>query len=182
MNMFRILISIWVLTGLSLWGGDFLASQSSQKGWADAVTFDYGQSQDHIDIYRFGLRKDFSAKWWESDTGYLSGYWEASLNYWNGYGNENFGLALSPVFTYFFHHFGNLHPYLEGGIGGSLWTRVRMGPRDLSSAFLFEDRAGAGVRIGNWDLNLRYMHYSNAEIVKPNDGIDILIASFTYRF
>ena len=69
-----------------------------------------------------------------------------------------------------------------GGIGLSLWTDTRMGNRDLSTNFLFEDRIGAGVRIGNWDLNFRYMHYSNASIKKPNDGIDIFIGSISYRF
>ena len=152
------------------------------SSWIDAVGFSYGQSKDSIDIYRLTLRKDFGSRWWESDIGYLSGYWEGSLNYWNGRGDDNYGIAISPVFAYYFNTSENLHPYIEGGIGVSLWSRDTMGPRDLSSSFLFEDRIGLGLRMKHWDLSFRYMHYSNAGIKKPNDGIDIFIGSVNYRF
>ncbi|WP_457608597.1 acyloxyacyl hydrolase [Nitratifractor sp.] len=165
-------------------GGDLAPAPAPtmENSWFDAITVNYGQSKDHIDIYRIGLRRDFRSRWFESSVGYLSGYWEGSLNYWNGRGDENFGIALSPVFAYYFHLSETAKPYLEGGIGASLWSRTAMGPRDLSTHFLFEDRIGAGVRFEHWDLAIRYMHYSNAGIKKPNDGIDIFLASVSYRF
>ncbi len=168
---------------IAMAGGDITpVSAPQESGWIDAVGISYGQSKDNIDIYRLTLRKEFSSHWLESDIGYLSGYWEGSLNYWNGYGVDNFGVALSPVFTYNFTGLGTVTPYLEGGIGISYFSKTRMGPRDLSTHFLFEDRVGAGIKMGNWDLSFRYMHYSNADIKKPNDGIDIFIGSINYRF
>jgi len=180
-------IAVCALLGSQLiWaGGDIKPSivpPAESESWVDELGISYGQSKDNIDIYRLTLRKDFERRWWETDTGYLSGYWEASLNYWNGYGDHNYGIALSPVFAYYFNASETVRPYLEAGIGASLWSKTRMGPRNLSTSFLFEDRVGAGIRIGNWDLSLRYMHYSNASIKKPNDGIDILIGSVSYRF
>ena len=168
-------------------GGDLApapepAAPAETNSWVDAVTFGYGQSKDNIDIYRLGLRRDFTSRWFESEEGYLSGYWEGSLNYWNGRGDENYGVALSPVFAYYFRLSESVKPYLEGGIGASLWTRTKMGPRNLSTNFLFEDRLGTGVRIGNWDFSFRYMHYSNASVKQPNDGIDIFIGSISYKF
>ncbi len=166
-------------------GGDLAPAteaMAQESHWIDAVSFSYGQSKDKIDIYRLGLQRDFESRWFESSVGYLSGYYELSLNYWNGRGDENYGVALSPVFAYYFNASENFHPYLEAGIGASLFSRTRMGPRNLSTNFLFEDRAGIGIRAGNWDLTFRYMHYSNASIKQPNDGIDIFLGSVAYRF
>ncbi|WP_456392170.1 acyloxyacyl hydrolase [Nitratifractor sp.] len=167
---------------LSFGGGDLTPTPASDKALFDAVSFSYGQSKDNIDIYRLGLQRDFESRWFESSVGYLSGYYELSLNYWNGRGDENYGIALSPVFAYYFKTSETFHPYLEAGIGASLFSRTRMGPRDLSTNFLFEDRVGIGFRTGNWDLAFRYMHYSNANIKQPNDGIDIFLGSLSYRF
>ena len=54
--------------------------------------------------------------------------------------------------------------------------------RILSTNFQFEDRIGAGVRIGFLDVNFRYMHYSNASIKDPNHGIDIFIFTTAVQF
>jgi lipid A 3-O-deacylase len=179
----KTLLALSMIPVIACAGGDLTPPKVEKTdGWIDAVGFGYGQSKDNTDIYRLTLQKDFKSRWLESETGYLSGYWESSLNYWHGRGDENFGVAFSPVFAYYFKLSSDVKPYIEGGIGLSLWTDTRMGNRDLSTNFLFEDRIGAGVRIGNWDLNFRYMHYSNASIKKPNDGIDIFIGSISYRF
>lgn len=173
------------LSGTMLWaGGDATMTSAPEKenNWIDAVTMSYGQSKDNIDIYRIGLRKDFSTHWFESSVGYLSGYGEGSLNYWNGHGDENFGLALSPVFAYYFNLSKDAQFYLEGGIGVSVFSRTTMGFRDLSTNFLFEDRLGTGIRMDEWEFSFRYMHYSNASIKQPNDGIDIFIGSISYKF
>ena len=179
-------VAVLLLSGTVSWAGGDLApvenTGSVDGPWIDAIGIGYGQSKDNIDIYRLTLRRDFQSRWFESATGYLSGYWEGSLNYWNGRGDENYGIALSPVFAYYFNLSEGVRPFIEGGIGASLWSETRMGPRNLSTNFLFEDRIGAGVRIGAWDLSLRYMHYSNASIKQPNDGIDIFIGSVNYKF
>ena len=177
------ILSLFLAPVLSFGGGHKVPSYKPQTAnWIDAVSFNYGQSKDHIDIYRLGFRRDFDSRWFESDVGHLSGYYELSLNYWNGRRDENFGVALSPVFAYYFKTDAPFTPYLEGGIGVSLFSRTKMGPRDLSTHFLFEDRFGIGFRAGSWDLAFRYMHYSNAGIRKPNDGIDIFIGSINYQF
>ena len=159
-------------------------SVEDKSGYVDAVTVSVGESKDHIKIYRVGVRKDFDAKWAQSSFGYLSGYYELSFNYWKGKKGphkENYGVALSPVFNYYFD-FGNVKPYLEGGIGVSFFRYNSIDHRNTSSKFLFEDRLGAGVRVGDFDFSFRYMHYSNAGIVKPNSGIDIFIGSISYKF
>jgi len=57
--------------------------------------------------------------------------------------------------------------------------------RDLSSTFQFEGRIGVGLRFGQQqqrDINFRFLHYSNAGISRPNDGIDIFMLSYGYAF
>lgn len=151
--------------------------------YIDAIALDIGQSKGNINIYRLGLRKNFDTRWW-SERQNLLGYYELSLNYWDSnsvHHHNNTGVAFSPVLRYTFD-FENWHPYIEGGIGVSLFNHTKIGQRDLSTHFLFEDRIGIGIVMGDLDFGIRYMHYSNADIKKPNEGIDIVIGSLVYRF
>ena len=178
------LLVVLVILPLAVWaGGDTAAVSADRKeGWFDGIGAGYGQSKDKIDIYRLTARNGFRDRWLESDLGYLSGYWEISANYWHGKG-DNFGIALSPVAAYYFGGTGTITPYMEAGIGFSGFSKTKMGDRDLSTHFLFENRLGVGMKAGeHWDLNFRYLHYSNADIEKPNDGIDIMIGSVSYLF
>ena len=170
----------------------FIEEKSAQKSdWFDTVTLNYGQSNESIHIYRLGLRKEFSYDPEYFDFVRLLGYFEGSLNYWHGKYDDSYGIAFSPVFTY---HFSipdipyiptvpeTVKPYIEGGIGVSLFLETLVDGRDLSSSFLFEDRIGIGLQFKEWDFSFRYLHYSNANIEKPNNGIDIFMGSVSYRF
>ncbi len=155
-------------------------SATNLNNYFDAITLSIGQSKDKINIYRVGLRKDFSP--FASNSAItIGGYWEASLNYWEKGSSTNFGVALSPVFAIYFH-MEKFHPYIEAGVGASYFSKTRIANRNISSHWHFEDRVGAGVRYKNFDLSFRYMHYSNAGLVKPNQGIDIFIGSLSYKF
>ena len=174
---------VWVLLFSSFY---FLyAGSIENKGsYVDAATLSLGESRDGIKIYRLGLRKDFNSRWLESSVGYLSGYYELSVNYWKGKSSNNknnYGIALSPVFNYYFN-MGEIKPYLEAGIGVSLFKNKMIDGRNLATNFLFEDRIGVGARVGNFDFSFRFMHYSNASIKAPNMGIDIWIGSISYKF
>lgn len=169
---------LFLMFGIILFCSSAMA-QSSGYG----ISFGYGEADPSIDIYRVGLKKDFPARWFETRVGYLSGYFELSYNRWE-YNNQDInGIALSPVFVYFFGKESNLiKPYLEGGIGAAYLDEYFIADRNLSSNLQFEDRVGAGVRIGFVDLNFRYMHYSNASLKQPNHGIDILMFTTAIQF
>lgn len=67
-----------------------------------------------------------------------------------------------------------LRPYLELGLGGTYFGQTTLGPRSLSTRFQFTEWIGLGVAIGeHLTVGWRYSHYSNANIKKPNDGIDV---------
>ena len=68
---------------------------------------------------------------------------------------------------------GNVKPFIEAGIGLAVFSGTSAGDQELGSAFNFEDRIGAGLKIGNSQrIGIRAMHYSNAGIKQPNDGIE----------
>jgi lipid A 3-O-deacylase len=148
------------------------------------ISIGYGSADTNIDIYRVGLQKDFSSKWFETRVGYLTGYFELSYNYWESENHDKTnGIALSPVFTYYFGSSANsIKPYIEGGIGVAYIDDYMIDGRNLATNFQFEDRLGAGIRFKQIDVSARYMHYSNCSVKSPNDGIDIFICSISYRF
>lgn len=164
----------------------FLLSLYNTGSYAlDRISLGAGKSKESINICRLGFQREFDSKWLKWKTGCVSGYHEVSLNYWE-YNNESIkGAAYSPVFIYEFQLNRNIFPYLEAGIGVSYISEKTIRGRDLSSHFQFEDRAGIGAKIGKQkthDLNLRYMHYSNAGIKQPNQGISMFIFSYAYSF
>ena len=160
----------------------WLSGYADGDPFVSGVSVGVGQGRSGVDIYRLGVQKDFSADWLANRTGWLSGYCEASANYWKKNSDEVYGAAFSPVFVYFFgNHKMAINPYIEAGIGAACISGTRLGSRRLSTAFQFEDRLGMGVRMRRGDFCVRYMHYSNGSIAEPNDGIDSIIATVSYR-
>lgn len=163
---------------LALFVGLFVVTAASAIS-LDEVTVGYGKSRDWATVTRVGLRSDWPT--WLN--GWATGFWELSGNSWAKDGDNIYGVALSPVFVLQAPRpvFG-LQPYIDGGIGATLISQTKLRDRDMSSLYQFEDRIGAGVRMGHVDLHFGYMHYSNANLVKPNQGIDIYLATLGYSF
>jgi lipid A 3-O-deacylase len=162
----------------------FMLSTSSESLALGRISLGIGKSRDSINIYRLGFQKEFGQNWFESRAGHMLGYHEVSVGCWE-YERESIQqVAYSPVFGYSFTGLGSsVMPYLEAGIGIGFLSEETIRGRNLSSHFQFEDRGGIGVKIGKQkrhDLSFRYMHYSNAGLWQPNDGIDIFIFSYTF--
>lgn len=69
---------------------------------------------------------------------------------------------------------GRLRPYAEAGLGVSLFSRDTLGGKDFGSRFQFSQHLGLGVEFAKRGFaGLQYSHYSNADIEKPNDGLDL---------
>ncbi len=169
--MKRVIFALFIFSSILL----------AESKWA--VFSDYGRSRDKIDVYRIGVRYYFSD--WLHQKGLsdsFGGYFEGSLNYWNGKKDNIFAVAISPVFYYQFNPKGYVRPYIEGGIGATYISKTKIDNRNLSIHFQFEDRIGIGVKVGDFDFHIRYMHYSNANLKKPNNGIDIYMVGISYSF
>lgn len=145
---------------------------SVQQAAAVDLTAAVGRTEKSTSTLRIGLQKDFQSRWWQSDVGALTGYWDAGYTFWQGdKRSDNHSLSFSPVLVYEFNA-DVFKPYIEAGIGVSLFENTRIESRRLGSSFQFEDRLGFGVRFYNQALGVRAMHYSNGGLKSPNDGIE----------
>ncbi|AYC35017.1 acyloxyacyl hydrolase [Pseudomonas cavernae] len=146
------------------------------------ITFAVGQSSESTMVYRLGAQFDFDRSWWQSSVGRLTGYWDAGYTYWDGdESSSNHSLSFAPVFVYEFAG-ETVKPYIEGGIGVALFADTDMEEHDLGSSFQFEDRLGVGLRFAGQEVGLRAIHYSNAGLQTPNDGVEAYTLHYRLSF
>ena len=113
---------------------------------------------------------------------------ESSVNFWE-YGAENVHdsnlvLAVSPIFKKTICYCKKGRIYGEFGIGISFIDDTLFAGKNISTHYQFEDRIGIGYEFGKnyrYKIALRYFHYSNGGIKKPNPGLDFLSLSFLYK-
>ena len=151
---------------------------------AQAVDFTaaIGQSGDSTMVYRLGAQWDWNTSWWQSDVGRLTGYWDAGYTYWDGdETSSNHSLSFAPVFVYEFAG-QHVRPYIEAGIGVAAFSSTELEDNDLGSSFQFEDRIGAGLRFSGQEIGIRALHYSNAGIKQPNDGVEAYTLHYRTSF
>ncbi|HYK91190.1 MAG TPA: acyloxyacyl hydrolase [Acidobacteriota bacterium] len=90
--------------------------------------------------------------------------------------NNTYGVGINPVnLKWNFETHGRVVPYLELG-GGTLFTRGNVPPG--TSKVNFTSGAALGTHIlgsrFNWNVEVRYMHISNAGLSSPNPGINTI--------
>ena len=168
-----------------------LAGQAgaADMGWIDSAAFEFGRGPE-VHMARLSVQKDWDARWFASNGRHLSGYWDLSAAYWRGdaYRNvpgdhQNLGVVgITPVLRY--QRDDRLGWYAEAGIGANLFSELYDNDDNkLSTAFQFGDHLGVGyVTPGKWDVGLKFQHYSNASIKRPNSGANFVILSARYKF
>ncbi|MDE1953541.1 MAG: acyloxyacyl hydrolase [Betaproteobacteria bacterium] len=72
----------------------------------------------------------------------------------------------------------------EFGIGANVFSGTDFGSKRISTAYQFGDSVGVFHRLQgtSWLLGLRYTHYSNADIKRPNPGQDYVQLRISYVF
>jgi lipid A 3-O-deacylase len=73
---------------------------------------------------------------------------------------------------------------LEYLIGANLFSGVRLGDKNISTAFQFGNSAGLFHRLSEsrWTLGLRITHYSNADVKRPNPGQNYIQLRASHAF
>lgn len=164
--------------------------------WPDGFTLSYGHGNPN-DLHggRGALQWDWNQVWFANAPLNLTGYWDASFAHWMTNGNSNGDhrnisiVAFAPVFrlqTRDAIASTTIIPYLEGSVGLSALSQSYLGERNLGAHGAFQDLIGAGITFGcrhQYDLSYHYLHYSNAGLALPNEGIDVkVLLTFGYRF
>ena len=183
--------SIQKIFGIFLGAAALMASSAfaAENGLVDSASFEFGSGQK-VRMARVALQSDWEVRWLASNGRHLGGYWDVSAAYWRGTAYRNVPgqhqniavVGVTPVLRY--ARDDRLGWYVEGGIGANLFSELyNNADNRLSTAFQFGDHLGVGyVTANKWDLGLKFQHYSNASIKRPNSGVNLLVASVRYRF
>jgi lipid A 3-O-deacylase len=146
----------------------------------------YGRgAPDHLKGYRIAAQRFWPWIGLSKTPLNLTGYWD--LSYANWHTNPPFAnqprsisiLAISPLIRLQSRENWLLsaQAYLELGIGASWLSNNHLGHRNLGGQFAFQDLMGLGLRWGKnlqaWSFSYHYLHYSNASLFPPNQGIDV---------
>lgn len=99
-------------------------------------------------------------------------YWHANhSNHTPKSRNALWQVGLTPMMRWWLTD----HWYLEGGIGPTLMSHTRFLNKDISTALQFGDHIGIGRALNDkWRFGIRYSHFSNASIKRPNPGFNML--------
>ncbi len=135
-------------------------------------------SGENIDVLHAGAGWQPCRCEWLARIGATS-FVEAHVEYWNARGdrhpNDNLwtlGATTGPHWA--LAPQSRWQPFLEFGFGGLVVTETRIGTRDLSTAFLFDEKLATGIALdpaAKYQLALFAEHRSNGRIKAPNDGL-----------
>ena len=151
-----------------------------------AVEAGYG-SDTHMG--QVSLIRQWDRTWFTDGDWYLTGYWEASVGSWKSSvaGNKRiWDVGFTPVFRLQSKASSGFRPYLDGAVGAHLISDTHIDAnRNMGSTFEFGSFAGMGLMFGEkgqFDLGYRFQHLSNADLKKPNPGINFQQIRFAYLF
>lgn len=161
----------------------------TDAGWVDSASFDFGTGPN-VRMARIAVQNNWDSRWFASNGHHLGGYWDLSASWWRGTAYRNVPgarqnlavVGITPVVRY--QRDDKRGWYGEAGIGANLFSELYNNDGNrLSTAFQFGDHIGIGyVTPTNWDFALKFQHFSNASIKRPNNGANFIIASARYHF
>jgi hypothetical protein len=143
-----------------------------------------------VRMLRAQVQSAWASRWFVARGTHVGGYWDAGLGQWRGNAYRNVHgqhqditvIGLTPMFRLQSDSLRGW--YAEGGIGVNLLSKLYNNNDDhLSTSFQFNDRIGAGyVTAGGWDFGMRYEHFSNGGIKRPNSGVNFLLLRAARQF
>lgn len=175
MSITRQYLEVFVISRLVQTFTLVLGILSATAAGAVTIVGTAGVTGEDDPVVRLGVMREWQSRWYETRIGSLTGYWDAGYTYWDSgklYSAAH-SLSVSPVLVYEFNTRHRVTPFIEVGVGIALFSKTRVGEHRLGSAFNFENRLGVGLKLpGDQRLGIRALHYSNAGLKTPNDGIE----------
>lgn len=153
----------------------------------DGVAIEAGQAT-RTDTLRIAAQWQWPQRWLQGGNWHLGGFWELNAGQWEresrpGERSRLSEIGITPVFRIQANDLRGF--YLEGGIGVHLLSATALGNKRFGTAFQFGDHLGLGYRFGArgaFDVGYRYQHLSNADIKRPNNGLDLHQVRLLYWF
>ncbi|MGX5174975.1 acyloxyacyl hydrolase [Aliikangiella sp. IMCC44653] len=152
-----------------------------------------GMNDSLIQYKNIQSAKQFSlGMFWETETTFqhaLFGYSELEIeSYWSKIEKQDESMqviAVRPVLSFWQSPEKSQAWYWQLGVGLSYFNQRHLHPIELSSKPQFATVVGLGTTLDKQQkhrLTLRYNHYSNAYLKRPNYGLDTLTLDWHYRF
>jgi len=131
-----------------------------------------------------GMSRDWR---WEKQYryGHISGQWQGEVARWHSDSQNSTQLGVTPAVRWRPNGWDNGW-FVEGGIGlNVIFPKYDTRKKEFSTTFNFGDHIAIGKRFGadqQHEWSLRFQHFSNARIKKPNPGENFLQFRYTQRF
>ena len=121
-----------------------------------------------------GASWEWPWQWALGAHGRLSGYHDVSIGRWRAERSVGAAVVTQVGFTPVLRYWPRSGPagwFVEAAVGVNAMTPLyRRGTRQFSTVFNFGDHVAVGRRGDGWELTLRYQHFSNDGIKRPNPG------------
>lgn len=95
-------------------------------------------------------------------------------------------VAVYPALRFWLYQDSSVRPFAEYSLGPAWLSQEHLGPANLGGHLSFQNSIGIGINAGTqhvFDFMLKYYHYTNFGVSKPNNGFDIpLVFSIGYEF
>lgn len=160
--------------------------------WNQSVSLGYGGGKESgYDYYQQGLMLNYQIFPFAKLDKTLKFGFGGSLSNWhaNSQTNKNMAsIAASAVLRAYFAPPENkiIRPYLIGSFGPTYLSSRKLGEREQGSHFSLQTTLGAGseFKLNNheFDVSLKFVHYCNGGMAKPNQGIECYVLSIGYLF
>ncbi|MCW3480835.1 acyloxyacyl hydrolase [Neisseriaceae bacterium JH1-16] len=152
------------------------------SGSVGAMTLPHGPGG--VDDYRVAVGWVLPWQWWDNDVGVLQTRAELVGGYTRTHVDPVWSLIAAPVLHYQFKTARpDSGPFVELSVGVAVINNTQWSAtRDLNTHWQFADRAGIGYALGRHELSVNYLHFSNADLSKPNPGGDVANLRYSYRF
>lgn len=167
----------------SVWAAPTVAQSVAQS---DSPDGGFGLRIGYNDNYRrLGLVYE-TPTWWShrSDSGWgrLDLGAELEAAYWHSPNRDPdsmWQISATPMLRWW----PTDHFFAEIGVGVTALSRTQFAGKQLGSAFQFGNHIGVGTIINDAHrVGVRYSHYSNAGIKRPNPGLDLIQLTYTYQY
>lgn len=110
---------------------------------------------------------------------------EVGVSYWLRHGYEPrrdrdvWQVSATPMLRWWM----NERVFVEGGVGLTGFSRTTFANKDMSTALQFGSQVGVGMQLTpSTRVGVRFAHFSNASIKRPNPGLNIVQLVASVRF
>lgn len=108
---------------------------------------------------------------------------ELGAAYWRASGSRDPGSVWQLSATPLLRLTWSDRYYVEAGVGATVFSHASFADKNISTAFQFGDHVGVGMFLTpNSRLGLRFSHYSNAGIKRPNPGLNVLQLNYSLQY